>query len=194
MQLVSEVSRKEMSAWSSARVLSARSSFGRSRHKELVLSSAPSQQNNVKPLPKPAVRTRSLNPVKEDVVKICRDLTEGKGVDIAFDAAGLANGNTLKMAIDATRSLGQITNIAIYGAPVAIDLHALYMGEKRLNGIIGYTAQDFKEVIQAVSEGKIKCDDMCTARIGLDDLVEGGFKELINNKEVHVKILVDHEK
>lgn len=56
----------------------------------------------------------------------------------------------------------------------------------------GYTAQDFKDVIKAVSEGRIKCDDLCTARIELDNLVEGGFKELINNKETHVKILVKH--
>ena len=115
------------------------------------------------------------------------------------------------MAVKCTRSLGQITNIAIYGAPVNFDIHALYMGEKTLNGIIGkwrtqsmpsqqadavytigYTAQDFKDVIQAVSDGRIECEDLCTARIPLDNLVEGGFKELINNKETHVKILVKH--
>jgi len=133
-----------------------------------------------------------VNPMKEDVVQVCRDLTEGKGVDIAFDAAGLANGNTLNMAIKATRSLGQITNIAIYAAPVPIDLHAMYMGEKKLNGIIGYTAQDYKEVIEAVSAGKIKCDDLCTAQIALEDLTKSGFEELVHHKEVHVKILVKH--
>lgn len=64
-------------------------------------------------------------------------LFQGRGVDVAFDAAGLPNGATLNMAVKCTRSLGQITNIAIYGAPVNFDLHALYMGEKTLNGIIG---------------------------------------------------------
>ena len=56
----------------------------------------------------------------------------------------------------------------------------------------GYTVQDFQDVIKAVSEGRIKCEDLCTARIALDDLVEGGFKELINNKETQIKILVQH--
>ncbi|KAK9897456.1 hypothetical protein P389DRAFT_57264 [Cystobasidium minutum MCA 4210] len=133
-----------------------------------------------------------VNPTKEDVAEVCMKLTDGRGVDVAFDAAGLPNGATLNMAVKCTRSLGQITNIAIYGAPVNFDLHALYMGEKTLNGIIGYTAQDFKDVIQAVSDGRIECEDLCTARIQLDNLVEGGFKELINNKETHVKILVKH--
>ena len=66
------------------------------------------------------------------------------------------------------------------------------MGEKRLNGIIGYVAQDFKDVIAAVADGRIKCDDLITSRVPLNDLVEGGFKELRDNKEVHVKILVEH--
>jgi len=133
-----------------------------------------------------------VDPTKEDVAKICQDLTEGRGVDVAFDAAGLANGLTLNTAVKATRAFGQITNIAILNAPVPLDLHALYMGEKRLNGIIGYVAQDFKDVIAAVADGRIKCDDLITARVPLNDLVEGGFKELRDNKEVHVKILVEH--
>jgi len=32
---------------------------------------------------------------------------------------------------------------------------------------------------------------MITSKIKLDDLVEGGFKALIHQKEKHVKILVD---
>lgn len=64
-------------------------------------------------------------------------LQQGRGVDVAFDAAGLANGSTLNTAVHATRSLGQITNIAIHGGHVPFDLHAMYMGEKTLNGIIG---------------------------------------------------------
>lgn len=103
-----------------------------------------------------------VNPLKEDVAEVCMKLTDvslesqrenevtltfhatqGRGVDVAFDAAGLTNGNTLNMAVKCTRSLGKITNIAIYGAPVNFDLHALYMGEKTLNGIIG----DFVSIV-----------------------------------------------
>lgn len=31
---------------------------------------------------------------------------------------------------------------------------------------------------------------MVTARISLDDVVQGGFEQLIHNKDQHVKILV----
>jgi len=85
------------------------------------------------------------------------------------------------------------------------------MRERSLNGIIGYLKQgelaetqiygllkltenlDFIEVIQALSEGKLKAADMITARIPLADLVEKGFMTLKNEKDKHVKILVQHE-
>ena len=33
-------------------------------------------------------------------------------------------------------------------------------------------------------------EKMVTGRIGVEDIVEKGFKELINNKDKHIKILV----
>ena len=36
----------------------------------------------------------------------------------------------------------------------------------------------------------MKPGDMITSIIPLEDVVERGFKELINNKEAHVKLLV----
>jgi len=134
-----------------------------------------------------------LNPITDDVVARCFELTGGEGVDVALDAAGLASGITLNTAIKATKAGGTITNIAIHNDLVPIDLVSLYMRERSLNGIIGYTPQDFREVIEALAAGKMQGDDMITGRIRLDDLVEGGFHELLNNKDSHVKIMVRHE-
>ena len=121
-----------------------------------------------------------VDPTKEDVAEACKKLTGGKGVDIAFDAAGLANGSTLNAAIKATRPFGQITNIAIHAAPVPVDMHVFYGGERQLNGIIGSTPSDWGNVIRAISDGRIKTDNLITAKIKLDNLVRDGFEELIN--------------
>lgn len=67
------------------------------------------------------------------------------------------------------------------------------MRERKLNGIIGYLKQgdcfvrtasqvlisisaDFIEVIEALSNGSLKAEDMITAKIPLNDLVEKGFR------------------
>jgi threonine dehydrogenase-like Zn-dependent dehydrogenase len=39
--------------------------------------------------------------------------------------------------------------------------------------------------------GKLNPKSMITSKIQLEDLVEGGIKALVNDKESHVKILVE---
>lgn len=47
------------------------------------------------------------------------------------------------------------------------------------------------EVIQMMADGKLKgYEKMVTARIGLDDIVEKGFQQLIDHKDDHIKIMV----
>lgn len=134
-----------------------------------------------------------VNPITDSVVDACRKATDGRGVDVALDAAGLSSGQTLNTCVEATRAGGMITNIAIHNAKVPFDLVSLYMRERTLNGIIGYTYQDFVEVIEALDEGRLKAKDMISAKISLDELVEGGFRALQNEKDKHVKILVKME-
>ncbi|MGO2527849.1 MAG: 2,3-butanediol dehydrogenase, partial [Brevibacterium aurantiacum] len=59
-----------------------------------------------------------------------------------------------------------------------------------LRGTIGYSG-DHPSTIELVRSGKIDLAPFITKRIGLDELVSGGFDELINNNEHHVKIIVD---
>lgn len=65
--------------------------------------------------------------------------------------------------------------------------------EISLVGTIGY-AHDHPRVIELVEEGKIDLAPFITGRIGLDELVDEGFDQLINNNEQHVKILVNPNK
>ncbi|MDT7601908.1 MAG: (R,R)-butanediol dehydrogenase / meso-butanediol dehydrogenase / diacetyl reductase, partial [Pseudonocardiales bacterium] len=39
-------------------------------------------------------------------------------------------------------------------------------------------------------DGIVDAGQFITARIGLDELVDGGFRQLIEHKDEHVKILV----
>ena len=75
-----------------------------------------------------------------------------------------------------------------------------------IRGSVVYDDEDFAEVMQMVAEGEMifpatrradsysgrfaGFESLVTARIGLEDLVEKGIKELISNKDKHIKILV----
>lgn len=54
-----------------------------------------------------------------------------------------------------------------------------------------YTHGDFEAVIEAISSGIMKPEGMITKKIPMDKVADQGFKTLIEDKDNHVKILVD---
>jgi (R,R)-butanediol dehydrogenase/meso-butanediol dehydrogenase/diacetyl reductase len=132
-----------------------------------------------------------INPIKDakdgGIVHLIHEATLD-GVDIAFDASGLQS--TLDTAIAATRPGGTIFNVAIHGKPLMIQPNDITLTEKKYMGGICYTMQDFEEVIRALESGKLPAEAMITSIVPLDNVVNGAFEELINNKDKHIKILV----
>lgn len=147
-----------------------------------------------------------LDPTKDDIVKRCRELVDGKGVHLAFDAAGVQA--ALNEAVRAVRARGTVVNIAIWEKPFQLQPSDMIFRERKWIGVATYVKGDFQEVLAAISSGKMKnvekvrntqfygrrqvltTSSMITKRIGLDEVVEGGFKALVKDKDRQVKILV----
>lgn len=129
-----------------------------------------------------------IDPSKENAVERVKELTGGDGVDCSFDAAGIQA--TLETAIRATRKGGSVTIISIWEGPVSIDPNEIVLAELNIHGIIAYTPEDFADTIAMVSDGRIDTSGLVTSRVELDDVVAGGFDELVAHKDRHVKILV----
>jgi threonine dehydrogenase-like Zn-dependent dehydrogenase len=67
----------------------------------------------------------------------------------------------------------------------------LVFKERSYLGVATYVREDFQEVIDALSDGRLdKSAQMITKRIDMLDVLEEGFKSLINEKDSQVKILV----
>ncbi|KAK4994344.1 hypothetical protein LTR28_000908 [Elasticomyces elasticus] len=129
-----------------------------------------------------------LDPTKDDIVARCRELCEGQGVHVVFDAAGVQAG--LDAAIHAVRARGTIVNIAIWEKPCSIHPNDLVFKERKYIAVATYVKGDYQEVIAAISDGRMNPERMITKRIGMDEVVEGGFKALIKDKDNQVKILI----
>ncbi|KAK9450189.1 chaperonin 10-like protein [Limtongia smithiae] len=129
-----------------------------------------------------------MNPMETDVVAETFRATSGKGVDFSYDCSGVQA--TFTTSIKALAPGGTATNIALWEKPAVYNPMDTLMYEKRLIGSIGYTWDDFEGVIDAVATGKLKnFGSMITARLPLDKCVSGGFEELINHKDEHIKII-----
>ena len=64
------------------------------------------------------------------------------------------------------------------------------LSELHIVGTIAYTPEDFADTISMLRDGSIRTEGIITQRIGLSDIVDAGFRELVAHKDRHVKILV----
>ncbi|GAB7360463.1 hypothetical protein MBLNU230_g8415t1 [Neophaeotheca triangularis] len=130
-----------------------------------------------------------LDPTRDDIVAQCRQLCDNRGPDIVFDCAGVQAG--LDQAILAVRARGTIVNIAVWEKPFSMNANHMLFRERKWVGVATYVKGDFEEVLEAIAQGRFPhVEKMITKRIGLGEVVEGGFKTLIREKDQQVKILV----
>lgn len=59
-----------------------------------------------------------FNPIKDNVGDKCRELTNGEGIDVAFDCAGVQKG--FDAGMDALKFRGLYMNVAAWGTPVRL--------------------------------------------------------------------------
>ncbi|KAK8199652.1 chaperonin 10-like protein [Phyllosticta capitalensis] len=130
-----------------------------------------------------------LDPKTYDLVALSRQLSGGDGPDVVFDCAGVEA--SLNTACGAVAARGLIINVAIWERPVPFQPNLLVWKEAKYGAVLGYQRKDFEAVIEQLASGGIKPAQMITGRIAMEDLVEHGFRPLIENKEKEVKILVD---
>jgi (R,R)-butanediol dehydrogenase/meso-butanediol dehydrogenase/diacetyl reductase len=97
---------------------------------------------------------------------------------------------TLETALHATRKGGTVTIISIWEGPVQINPNDIVLSELNVVGTICYTPEDFADTIAMLKDGSIETEGIITERIPLSDVVKGGFDELVDHKDRHVKILV----
>lgn len=137
--------------------------------------------------------TTVLDPKKADVVEEIKKLTGGRGVDVAIDCAGLPQ--TIPAAVNATKRGGRTVIVGISEAPTPFNFNDILYSERNIYGIHGYTGyfSEFEPAVALIAGGTIKPELLITGKIKLKDLVEKGFKELIEHKEKNLKIIVTPE-
>jgi (R,R)-butanediol dehydrogenase/meso-butanediol dehydrogenase/diacetyl reductase len=128
-----------------------------------------------------------LNPAEVDVGKEIANLTDGLRADIAFDCVGIKQ--TFESCIKVTGRRARICIVGLALKPIEVSFMRLWGHEKELTFSQGYDGE-FPAAINYLADGRVNVDDYITKRISLDDFVEGGIKELINNPDKNVKILV----
>jgi 2-desacetyl-2-hydroxyethyl bacteriochlorophyllide A dehydrogenase len=133
--------------------------------------------------------THIFDPTEADIPEKVRELTNGIGADVVFDTAGVEK--ALDGAIGACRVHGTIVNVAVWEKRPSIRVNEMMYHEVKYLGAALYDEKSFTSVIEAIAKGELQPEGMITDKIGLEDVIEKGFKSLLEGRDKHCKILVD---
>jgi (R,R)-butanediol dehydrogenase / meso-butanediol dehydrogenase / diacetyl reductase len=130
-----------------------------------------------------------IDPRTEPVGERLAAETGGLGADVALECSGSQPG--LDGALAAVRSGGTVVQTALFSGPVQLDLSgALTLRDVALKGVYCYPVTSWPRVIRMIASGRLPVERIVTGRIGLDDIVPGGFDALLDPDGDQVKVLV----
>ena len=132
-----------------------------------------------------------IDPTEVDVPTEVKKRTNGLGVDLAIETAGVPA--TVTMALQATRKQGRVVEVGIFEKPATFDLNDLVFCERTLIGIMN-NGGEFPQAIQLLADGRVDPAPMISNRIDLEDVVEKGFVECVTNKRNNIKVIVNCNK
>lgn len=106
-------------------------------------------------------------PQVERIDKAVRGLTDG-GADIAFEAIGLPL--TQEQAFACVRPGGRLVLVGFAGEAMRLDSGRAMYREMEVLGSLGCRAVDYRRVIHLVAQGKLRLQELVTARFPLEQI------------------------
>lgn len=110
----------------------------------------------------------------EDPIARVRELTDGRGVDVAITAA--ASGAAQEQALQMLARGGRISFFG--GLPkdkptITLDSNLVHYSELTIVGANGSSPEHNKRALQLIADGKVPVDDLITHRLPLDQVLDG---------------------
>jgi L-iditol 2-dehydrogenase len=107
-----------------------------------------------------------INSSQGGVAAAVKQLTSGRGADVAFEAVGIEA--TVRAAIESVRKGGTVTLVGNLARDVSIPLQQVVTRQIRLQGSCA-SAGEYPECLELISSGKVNVDRFISAVAPLDD-------------------------
>lgn len=134
--------------------------------------------------------THTVNAARDDAVAAVREATDGRGVDVCFEAIG--DPGTLRTAVDVCGDGGHavVVGLARPGTPASIDMGRLVRRKLRVSGSYGASpGAAMPAVIRLAAGSRIDLSAIVTDRFTLDE-VKVAYQALADRKIAGRGVLV----
>ena len=130
--------------------------------------------------------TEVWNPMEVKPPARIKQLTGGRGVDVAIEAVGIEQ--SLKDCLSSARYRGKVIVQGIFTQRAQVHMLGFVTRETTMYGT-NSVKPDL--ALQWLQSGRIEPERIITRIISLDDIVGSGFDALVNKSEKEIKILVE---
>jgi len=110
--------------------------------------------------------TQTINSKKVEVVEAILEQTEGQGVEVSFEVAGISS--TIQLAINSVRKGGSVVLVGNLASEVQFPLQSVVTREISLFGTCA-SAGEYPKCIELMASGVIKVDPLISAKDSLDE-------------------------
>jgi threonine dehydrogenase-like Zn-dependent dehydrogenase len=115
----------------------------------------------------------TLDPAREDVVARLRELTNGRGVDVAIEALGRQA--TFESALRSIRPGGVLSSLGVYSGKLVAPYEALYAGlgnQQIVTTLCPGGKERMRRLLSLVAERRIDLTPLITHRFALDNILD----------------------
>ena len=123
----------------------------------------------------------------EEPVKVIKELTNGVGADVVFDAAGVSN--SLDEALDLVRPGGAIVMVAFYKAPVNVNINKAVVRNVNLYTVRGEGRRNVRRSLSLAAQRKIDLRPLITHEFALKDINQA-FETFTKRIDNAMKVIV----
>ncbi|MBI62537.1 MAG: hypothetical protein CL775_00615 [Chloroflexi bacterium] len=115
-------------------------------------------------------------------------ITNNIGPDYVFETAGAEE--SPELSVNIARRGGTIILVGIYSQKPMFDFNQIVSLEKKVIGSVAAENNDMKHAVNLVSKGTIKLKPLITETIKLSNVIEDGFKKMLDGDKEIFRIIV----
>lgn len=131
----------------------------------------------------------TVNTQKQDLVAVCKSLTEGYGADIVVEATGAVR--AVELAMEALARRGTFVPMGVFNHTIDIDFHNIKKKELTVQGSHAQIPTSWEKAMRLVTLKKVNIDAVISHVIPLSEW-EKAFT-IVKNRQ-GLKVLLDMEK
>ena len=130
----------------------------------------------------------AINTGDSDALEQLMDATDGVGADIVVETAGAVV--TPRIAINWTRPGGTTLLLGIHSGEAEFDFNEIVGTQRTVRGSVAASPGDMEKGIELIAAGKIVLEDLVSAVIPLDRVMEDGFERMLRPEKDVFRIMV----